>query len=161
MLENWWNNLWICKKNFALDLEGLLLQDCSNCSGKHAVSSTEADYNFVHWMSRTPQESTSPDYSSDEAYYDSYVKFLVYGDTPGKMDGSVRIYNKVGDAYGTLTDVAYITVPEEDIAFFLTATIHVNSNGIFNDDVYEYDRLGFPFLGALGREVLAYERQRR
>jgi hypothetical protein len=112
-------------------------------------------------MSRTPQESTSPDYSSNEAYYDSYVKFLVYGDTPGKMDGSVRIYNKVGDAYGTLTDVAYITVPEEDIAFFLTATIHVNSNGIFNDDVYDYDRLGFPFLGALGREVLAYERQRR
>ncbi len=147
-----------------LDLEGLLLRVIlpELFPKIQQFQLTEADYNFVrHWMSRTPQESTSPDYSSNEAYYDSYVKFLVYGDTPGKMDGSVRIYNKVGDAYGTLTDVAYITVPEEDITFFLTATIHVNSNGIFNDDVYDYDRLGFPFLGALGREVLAYERQRR
>ena len=78
-----------------------------------------------------------------------------------KWTGVFAFTTRWGDAYGTLTDVAYITVPEEDIAFFLTATIHVNSNGIFNDDVYEYDRLGFPFLGALGREVLAYERQRR
>ena len=38
--------------------------------------------------------------------------------------------------------------------FFLTATILVNENKIFNDDIYESDQIGIPFLAALGRAVL-------
>ena len=120
-----------------------------------------ADYAFVrYWMSRHTLESEAPKYTEVDGYYDSYVKFLIYGDTPGKMDGQIRIYNKVGDAYGTLTDTAYIVSEQEGIAFLLTATVFVNDNQIFNDDNYEYDTLGFPFLGALGRAVLAYEREK-
>lgn len=120
-----------------------------------------ADYAFVrYWMSRHTLESEAPKYTEADGYYDSYVKFLIYGDTPGKMDGQIRIYNKVGDAYGTLTDTAYIVSEQEGIAFLLTATVFVNDNQIFNDDNYEYDTLGFPFLGALGRAVLAYEREK-
>jgi hypothetical protein len=33
----------------------------------------------------------------------------------------------------------------------------VNHNQIFNDGEYEYDALGIPFLGALGRAVYEYE----
>ena len=77
------------------------------------------------------------------------------------MSSKVRIYNKVGDAYGTLTDSAYIVDKEKDIEFLLTATILVNANAIFNDDIYEYDGLGFPFLGELGRQVLEWEQKRK
>ena len=58
-------------------------------------------------MSRTPPEVEVPYYDRDY-YYDSYCKFLMYGDLKGEMSDRIRIYNKVGLAYGTLTDVAYI-----------------------------------------------------
>jgi hypothetical protein len=30
----------------------------------------------------------------------------------------------------------------------------VNSNQIFNDDTYEFEQVGIPFLAALGQEIL-------
>ena len=112
------------------------------------------DYNFLkYWMSRTTLESNYPDYNS-ENYWDSYGKFFIYGDKKNVMTPEIRIYNKVGYAYGTITDVAYIKDKKNEIEFFLTATILVNENKIFNDDIYESDQIGIPFLAALGRAVL-------
>ena len=118
------------------------------------------DYEFIRfWMSRTPTEVNVPLYDRDH-YYDSYCKFLMYGDTRGEMSNRIRIYNKVGLAYGTLTDVAYIK-DDLGVEFLLAATILVNRNQIFNDGEYEYDDIGIPFLGALGRAVYEYEILRR
>ena len=121
----------------------------------------EEDYEFLqYWMSRNTLESNDPDYSSDPDLYDSYVKFFIYGDQKGTMTDEVRIFNKVGDAYGTLTETAYIQDRASAIEFLLTATVHVNENQIFNDNIYEYDSIGFPFMAGLGRAVLNYERNR-
>ena len=121
-----------------------------------------SDYEFLRfWMSRHTLESQSPIYTKEQGYYDSYVKFLMYGDRKGTMTPKIRIYNKVGDAYGTLTDTAYIVNEDKGIEFLLTATVFVNANGIFNDDHYEYETLGFPFLGALGRQVYHWEEKRK
>ena len=98
-----------------------------------------------------PQNTRS--YSNDERYYDSYSKFFMYGDSKEEIPEYVSIYNKVGSAYGYLTDCAYIVDNQNDVKFFLTATIHVNKNGIFNDDTYEYESIGIPFLAELGREI--------
>ena len=69
---------------------------------------TTKDYEFLkYWMSRTPPEVEVPYYDRND-YYDSYCKFLMYGDLKGEMSDQIRIYNKVGLAFGTLTDVAYI-----------------------------------------------------
>lgn len=115
---------------------------------------TESDYTFLrYWMSRTTTESKIDAYNTGE-YWDSYGKFLIYGDQKGAMHNGIRIYNKVGYAYGTLTDVAYIHDLENELEFFLTATILVNSNQIFNDDIYEFEQVGIPFLAALGQEIL-------
>ncbi len=96
-----------------------------------------------------------------ETYYDSYVKFFLYGDMEDPMPSSIKIYNKVGYAYGTLTDCAYIKDTENNVAFLLTATILVNKDGIFNDDNYEYDSVGIPFLAQLGREIYQFELARK
>jgi hypothetical protein len=123
---------------------------------------TEKDYSFLRfWMSRNTLESEEPNYAADSTHYDSYVKFFVYGDRPGQMNDTVRIYNKVGLAYGTLTDIAYIVDRVHSVEFLLSATILVNENQIFNDNTYEYDQKGIPFLGALGRAVLAFERNEK
>ena len=121
----------------------------------------EEDYEFLqYWMSRNTLESNDPDYSSDPDLYDSYVKFFIYGDQKGTMTDEVRIFNKVGDAYGTLTETAYIQDRASAIEFLLTATVHVNENQIFNDNIYEYDSIGFPFMAGLGRAILNYERSK-
>jgi beta-lactamase class A len=94
-------------------------------------------------------------------YYDGYCKFFMYGDTREQIPNTLEIYNKVGWAYGTLTDSAYIVDTKNGVEFMLTATILVNKNGIFNDDTYEFETIGLPFLAELGRQLYSYEMQRK
>jgi len=77
--------------------------------------------------------------------------FFIYGDKELDFSNSFKIYNKVGFAYGQLTDTAYII--NDDVSIILTATIDVNSNKIYNDDNYDYDLIGFPFLAQLSRGI--------
>ncbi len=99
-------------------------------------------------------------YDSKE-YYDSYCKFFIFGDRKEPIPSHIEIYNKVGFAYGTLTDCAYIKDTKNGIDFLLTATILVNKDGIFNDDAYEYEEIGIPFLAELGREIYRLELERK
>lgn len=116
----------------------------------------EDDYTFLKkCMSDLPKEYSF--YKNNPQYYDSYVKFLMFGDSKEAMDADIKIYNKVGNAYGYLIDCAYIENKSKDIGFFLTAVIHVNKDGVFNDDKYEYQEIGLPFLAKLGRAVYEYE----
>ena len=46
---------------------------------------------------------------------------------------------------------------DADIGFFLTAVIHVNADKIYNDNKYEYDETGLPFLAKLGQTIYKYE----
>lgn len=143
------------------DLEGILKRIVfpEAFDSKERFDLREEDYEYLqYWMSRNTLESEDPDYRSDPELYDSYVKFFIYGDQKGTMTDNIRIFNKVGDAYGTLTETAYIQDRASNVEFLLTATVHVNENKIFNDNVYEYDSIGFPFMAGLGRAILRYER---
>ena len=120
---------------------------------------TAQDYKLLSKaMGQRPHESDFPDYDKP----DNFVKFWMYGDQPEetKIPDGLRMYNKVGWAYGYLTDAAYVTDAESGREFILVGTIHVNENRIFNDGVYEYETIGLPFFGQLGRAVLAYEREK-
>ena len=97
----------------------------------------------------------------DGSYYpDGYVKFLMFGGTEPELPDNIRIFNKVGDAYGFLTDAAYIVDFENNIEFILAATVYTNANQTFNDDEYEYDEIGLPFLRDLGRAIYEIELER-
>lgn len=74
--------------------------------------------------------------------------------------GHISVYNKVGYAYGTLTDCAYIRDDNKNIEMIISATILVNKDQIFNDDNYEYEEIGIPFLAELGRELYKLEKKR-
>jgi hypothetical protein len=121
---------------------------------------TREDYTFLRrYMSMMPPESVSPVYDTSE-HWDTYVKFLLYGSEKGTAKPGIRIFNKVGDAYGFLIDGAYIMEPESNVEFMLSAVIYCNSDGIFNDDHYDYDSVGLPFMKNLGQVILEYERTR-
>ena len=118
-----------------------------------------ADYDLLRTaMTRVPRESDYPRYEKP----DNYVKFWIYGDQPEdtKISPTVRVRNKVGWAYGYLTDAAYVRDEKSGREFILVGTIHTNANRIFNDGKYEYEQTGLPFFGQLGRAVLHYERSK-
>ncbi len=127
---------------------------------KDRMNLRDQDYNFLrYWMSRFTFEDVGLEYQKDSIYFDSYNKFFIYGDSTNIIDRKIRVYNKVGEAYGTLTDISYIKDYQKDIEFFLSATIYVNQNQIVNDNLYEYDDVGIPFLAELARQVYKLEEQ--
>jgi hypothetical protein len=120
---------------------------------------TDEDYTFLRrYMSMYPKESKSPFYSN--TYNDAYVKFLLYG-AEDPVQKNVRIFNKVGDAYGFLIDAAYVADFDKGIEYMLSAVIHCNPDGIYNDDKYEYDKVGFPFFKHLGEVIHQHEVKRQ
>jgi beta-lactamase class A len=118
------------------------------------------DYRFVwKYMSQFPPESKFPEYDSSR-YWDAYGKLIFYGSEKGTLPKDFRIFNKEGDAYGCLTDVAYIADFDNKIEFMLSATIYCNSDGVMNDDFYDYDTVGLPFMKHLGQVLYDYEQKR-
>jgi hypothetical protein len=127
---------------------------------KQRFNLTKEDYGFLRkYMSMTPPESRFPFYDK-ENYWDNYVKFLFYGAEKNTSRNDTRIFNKVGDAYGFLIDAGYFADFTNNIEFMLSAVIHCNSDGIFNDDKYEYDSVGFPFMKNLGQIIYQHELKR-
>jgi Beta-lactamase enzyme family len=113
---------------------------------------TKEQRDFVLFsMSNLPKNAG---YDAKE-YYDGYCKFFMFGDTKENIPANIKIYNKVGDAYGTMIDCAYIVDTENKVEFMVSACLLVNKDGIFNDDKYDYDAIGFPFLAELGRQLYA------
>lgn len=118
----------------------------------------EDDYQFLYrYMQMKPAESDFPEY--DSSYNGAYSKLLLYGGK-GDLDSNISIFNKEGDAYGFLTDVAYVVDFKNGVEFFLSASINCNSDGIFNDDRYDYETVGYPFLKNLGQVIYQYELKR-
>jgi len=126
---------------------------------KQRFNLREEDYRFLYkYMSQFPGETFYP--SFDSSYHDAYLKFLLYGSQKDSLPKNIRIFNKSGDAYGFLTDVAYIADFDKNIEFMLSATIYCNSDGILNDDKYDYETIGFPFMKQLGTLIYDYESKR-
>lgn len=121
---------------------------------------TEDDYNFLYkCMSMLPRESKHPQYKEDY-HQDSFVKFILYGDSKDTIPPNIRIFNKVGLAYGFLTDNAYVVDFEAKTEFLISAVIYVNENKVLNDNRYEYEKIGFPFFQRLGQVIAEYEKTR-
>ena len=120
---------------------------------------TKEDYSFLYrYMSMYPTESKEPTYTDEHA---TYCKFLYYGsEKNATLNPSVRIFNKVGDAYGFLLDNAYVVDFDKKIEFMVTAVLLCNEDEIFNDSMYDYFSIGFPFYKNLGQVIYDYEEKR-
>jgi len=117
------------------------------------------DYDFLYrFLSQYPSETDYPKYDTG-AFYDSYVKFF-FRQGSHAMPQHVRVFNKVGWAYGCLTDVSYVADFANKVEFMLSVTIYVNKDGILNDDKYEYEEVGWPFLYKIGQTIYRYELNR-
>jgi hypothetical protein len=126
---------------------------------KNRFNLSKEDYQFLYrYMSMYPTESKEPKYTDEHA---TYCKFLYYGsEKNAPLNPSIRIFNKVGDAYGFLLDNAYVVDFDKKVEFIVTAVLLCNEDEIFNDEKYDYDAIGFPFFKNLGEVIYEYELKR-
>jgi hypothetical protein len=109
-------------------------------------------------LSQYPGDSENPRW--DRAKYpDDYVKFYLPGASRVVPKESLRIYNKVGLAYGFAIDNAYIVDQRSGRGFFLASAIYANFDGVLNDDKYDYESFALPWMSDVAelcaREFLA------
>ena len=122
---------------------------------------TADDYHFLYqYLSQFPGETNYPRYDAD-VFYDTYVKFFFRDSSHYHLPPGVRVFNKVGWAYGFLTDASYVADFKHHVEYMLAATLYVNRDGILNDDQYEYEEIGTPFFYRLGQIIYQYELHRK
>ncbi len=140
-------------------LRALLFPESVPANNRFDLTSEQRHF-VLKYMSQMPTETSYPAYKNDTYYYDAYCKFFMYGESREKIPSSIQIFNKVGDAYGYLLDNAYIIDTEHNIEFMLTAVINTNTNEVYNDGLYEYQTIGYPFMQNLGKAIYDYEVKR-
>lgn len=119
------------------------------------------DYTLLYdYMSRYPFESDFPKYDTTE-FWPTYSKLLFYGrEKSAKLNPNIRIFNKYGDSYGYNIDNAYIVDFEHGVEFLLAVVVQSNENGIYNDGIYEYEAVTYPFLKNIGQLIYQEELKR-
>lgn len=123
---------------------------------------SEEDYRFLrHYMSRSPQETDYPTYDTTE-FWPTYSKFVFFGrDKNVKEFDTIRSFNKYGDSYGYNIDNAYIVDYENKVEFLVAVVIQSNDDGIYNDGIYEYETVTYPFLKNIGKVLHEEELKRK
>ncbi len=112
------------------------------------------DYDFIrYWMSRFTYEDIGEKFIEDENFFETYNKFFIHGDEQSVSNEQIRVYNKIGQAYGTSIDNGLIKNYQNNVEFILTSTIYTNKNKVINDNLYEYDDIAEPFLAKLSRAI--------
>jgi len=120
---------------------------------------TNSDYSFLYrYLSQLPRETEYP--VLPDNLPDAYCKYFLYGGTNERIPDNLRIFNKVGMAYGYMIDNAYIADFENNVEFMLSAMINLNENDVYNHEGAKYDALGFPFFVKLGKLIYNYELER-
>ncbi|WP_432711942.1 serine hydrolase [Pedobacter sp.] len=125
---------------------------------KEQFNLTSADYQLIHtYMSKLPTESDYPKYNPQE-FWPTYAKMLYYGrEKVAQINPDLKIFNKYGDSYGFIIDNAYFKDEKHKVEFFLTAVVQSNNNEIYNDGIYEYETICYPFMKNLGRMIYELE----
>ncbi|MEL7474438.1 MAG: serine hydrolase [Planctomycetota bacterium] len=136
------------------DLQTTLIALTEPASDAHAalrLSRTQRA-RLVEAATILPCQSPDPIYNS-VSYPDGYVKFLLPGLLRVRPLDEWRITNKVGLAYGFVTENARVEHVPTGRRLFVAATLYTNPNETLNDGVYAYDDLALPFLSDLGESV--------
>lgn len=107
-----------------------------------------------------PRESEDPVYP-EAAHPDGEARWFFVGDGTQRYPEGLTVFGKSGMAYGSLSEVAWVVDRDSGAECLLAASVLCNADGIYNDDRYEYESVGLPFLAAWSRALLACEREAR
>jgi len=139
-------------------LKAVLFPEATTENQRFNLSAEDRRF-LLQYMSQYPSETNFPKYDSSK-FFDSFTKFF-FRNKGHQLPPYVRVFNKPGWSYGFLTNIAYIADFKHNIEFMLSCTLYVNEDGVINDNKYDYDSVGFPFMTALGQGIYQYELNRK
>jgi hypothetical protein len=122
-----------------------------------------SEINFLqNVLSSWPRNKQNPFYYEGCYFPDNYRKYLYIGDIPKDsiIPTHITIANKVGLAYGFMTDVSYYKDNLNKIELLISTTLYLNENEIINDGKYEYESIGLPFMAQLGRKLIELQKEK-
>jgi Beta-lactamase enzyme family len=115
-----------------------------------ALQLSETARNFLlEAMRLDPSQSTYSN-ASERKLSRTYFRLLAVGD--GIWPSDLEVRNKVGWAYGFLSDMAYLKQGRREC--LISCAMYLNKDQVLNDGRYEYDSIGRPFMAELGRLLL-------
>lgn len=101
-------------------------------------------------MARNPAQSRHVQ-AEERALDATAFRLLAVGD--GHWPSGLQVRNKVGWAYGFLSDMAHLRDAKHEC--WISCVMYLNADGVLNDGRYDYDSIGRPFMAEAGRLLLA------
>jgi len=99
-----------------------------------------------------PSESKNPRFDPAQVP-DHACKFVLRGARRVVPAPHLRVYDKIGRAYGFSIENAYVEDRRTGQGFFLAVVLYTNPDGVVNDDAYAYQDLAEPFLDDVGEAI--------
>lgn len=124
----------------------------ADCGGPGFRLSADDRALLLDAMGQLLAESADPVYDPAQ-HRDEDVEFLLPGLRRAVPPERLRVHGKSGQAYGFTLDNAWVVDTAAGRSFFLAAALYTNSDGVLNDDLYDYDTVALPFLADLGEAV--------
>lgn len=123
------------------------------CKQKPFNISEKQREKLIQDLSMGPLHPNTKEYSDTAAFHPNALRFILYGADKKVTYPDILYFNKSAMAYGTLGDCAYLYDKEHGVEFLLSIFMYVNKDGILNDDKYDYDTIGLPFMKRFGEIV--------
>ena len=114
------------------------------------VLSAAARQFLLDAMARNPAQCVHCN-TEERAMADTAFRLLGVGD--GRWPAGLQVRNKVGWAYGFLSDLAHLRDAKHEC--WISCVMYLNADGVLNDGRYDYDAIGRPFMAEAGRLLLA------
>ncbi len=107
---------------------------------------------LVQTLGELPRESGNPKYDPAKTP-DHHCKFVLRGVRDVVPAAHLRVYDKIGRAYGFSVENAWIEDTRTGRGYFLAIVLYTNPDGVLNDDDYAYETVADPFLDGVGRAI--------
>jgi len=108
---------------------------------------------LVDTLGELPRESANPRYDPSTTP-DHACKFVLRGARRVVPAEFLRVYDKIGRAYGFSVENAYLEDTRTGRGLFLAIVLYTNPDGILNDDRYAYEELAEPFLDDVAETIV-------
>ena len=108
---------------------------------------------IIQDLSTSPLHPNTTEYSDTSVFHPNFLRFTLFGRDKKINYPNIQYFNKSAMAYGFLGDCSYLNDTENGAEFFLTIYMYVNKDEILNDDKYDYDTIGVPFMKRLGELI--------
>jgi hypothetical protein len=116
---------------------------------------------IIKCLQTSPLHPNTVEYSDTAIFYPNYLRFTLFGRDKKITYPNIEYFNKSAMAYGFLGDCCYLKDTANDVEFYLSIYMYVNKDEILNDNKYDYDEIGVPFMKRLGEIIYSSMKKRK